>query len=305
MAADAIRLGKLLEEKRRELAALADRVSSYEDREAEYAQTLCTVSRLWERLNSDIRHLADGSLDGPAGAPNQTSSTSSCPFVDRLLQGASASTSKAVIEGQKQLEASLTSVEEALMQRASATQASMANVLQHIKQLHEHNMALSQQMAAQSSDVTLKAEASRLVQDAASTRQQLDHSHAAHRTASERLRAAEDRSLEAEERVKKLQNELADTEQQLSSMQRKFAALKDGQGSEPAVTAAKDTATAAAAAAMAAAASLGDPTMHDDMLEEMQQLQQSLDRRTSELEKERESHFKTKRCSWRQSTDPL
>jgi chromosome segregation ATPase len=216
---------------------------------------------------------------------------SPCPFVDLLLRGASTTTSKTVTDGQKQLEASLTSVEEALTQRATATQEALAQVLHNMQRLHEHNTTLAQQLASHSNDATLKDETNRLVQELASTRQLLDQSHAASRTATERLQAAEDRSLEAEERVKKLQNELADMEQQLSSIQRKFAAFKDGRGFEL-NAAPKDAATVTAAAAPSAPSAID--ALQDVLAEEVLQLKQLLEKRASDLEKEKDSHFKTK-----------
>lgn len=284
---DAARLAKLLDEKRKELSALTDRVSSYEEKEAEYAQTLCTVSRLWDRLNSDICHLSAGSVSKDDRS-NLSTLISPCPFVDRLLQGASASTSKTVTESHKQLEASLTSVEEALMQRASNTQEALTHVLHNMQHLRERNTTLAQQLATQINDAVLKEEAGRLAQELASTRLQLDHSHAASRIATERLQAAEDRSLEAEERVKKLQNELADMEQQLSSLQRKFAAFKDRGPELLAVP--KDPAAGVVPVSVPSTID----SLQEDLAEEVLQLQQTLDKRLSDLEKERESHFKTK-----------
>jgi E3 ubiquitin-protein ligase BRE1 len=311
------RLAVQLEEKRRDNRILEDKVAEYESKEAEYSQTLLSVNRLWEQLQSDLQHLAaaacasdaDGADEGKAGeaASNSgrpTASSSSDPFLARLLCGTvPAATTKAVADGQRQLNGSRTEVEEALGERAVRTQQALSSVLEALRAAQKGREALAQQLADGSGDEALKQEHARLAQEVAAMRMRADHSYSEHRTRMEQLQLSSDRLLEAEGRIKKLENELADNEQQLSSFHRKYAALKEGQAAglehqqslplkqEPGQAGGAGAGPSGAAGmepAEAAARGVG-------LQEELQQLQALMDKRCAELEKEKESHNRTKR----------
>lgn len=289
------RLAVQLEEKRRETRQLESKVSDYESKESEYEATLLCVNRLWEQLQNDVRHLCTEACASVGAAETIKQELKqpavADPFLARLLRGASTSASKAVVEGQRELEGMRTELEDTLVERASSTQEALGHVLDCIRQLHVQRMAWAQQRSDQSDDDALKEEHAKMSAEATSLRQQLSHSCAESRTAKEKIKLSEDRVLETEQRIKQIENELADKEQQLSSLQRKFAALKEGQADTSQF---KDAGTHNAAAA-AAAASLASTQEDGGLAEELQQLQALLEKRNVELEKAKESHLKTKR----------
>ena len=148
----------------------------------------------------------------------------------------------------------------------------------------------------------------------ASLRQQVAHGYAAYRTTSDRVKIAEGRAMDCEEQITRLRNELADTEQQLSSLQRKHAALTSSQalgalvkaeigvdGLAPAGSILAMAPSLAVPGANAAGPSLppgvtGVPTHeHEEVLEELKVLKDLLESRSSEAEKERENHQRTRR----------
>ncbi|GAX77702.1 hypothetical protein CEUSTIGMA_g5145.t1 [Chlamydomonas eustigma] len=290
-----------LEEKRRDTRILEDKLSEYESKEIGYAQTLMCVNRVWERLLADIQHLSAGCfISDPVAEVEavQSTITMSDPFLARLLESCPPPVIKSINDNKKQIDASLSLVEEALVQRAMSTQDGLSRVLQSIKMLQDQNSQLSLRLASTCSNETLQEDMDRLVQEVASIRQRLHHNHALQRTTAERLQAAEDRSLQAEEHMKKLQNELADTEQQLSSLQRKYAALKDGKCAEPNNAVVIREASAGNLQGnvnTSGSENNSQPHAQDNLLDEIQCLRLEVQKREEELEKERGGHLDTKR----------
>eukprot|EP00955_Chlamydomonas_euryale_P082862 363771-Chlamydomonas_euryale.AAC.10 len=288
------RLVVQLDEARRESKVLEEKVSVYESKETEYAQTLLCVNRLWDQLHADVKHLcieALGQAPDDYAAPDDKLKASD-PFLTRLLHGdAGSPTAKSVAQGTKELHATLTDVEAALSRRSLAVKSVLSSVLDAVRTSGGHCMEAGNNHAEPAKAM-------------AELRRQLDRAHAEARTARERMQLAEDRQLEAEEKMKAVQNELADAEQAISSMQRKVTALKAGQADGIARLDSMASGTPTAATAAAAHPSGGsfkeDPGMQSavekDLAEDMKQLQQLLDKRDAELEKEKEAHLHTKRC---------
>ncbi len=146
------RLVSQLDALRRDNKVLEEKVSLFESKDTEYAQTLLCINRIWERMQNDLIHMSVTCTSTTGRAAQESSSnnnhgstsTSSDPFLARLLHNCPASVSKSVADGQKQIDADLTEVEEALLKRAEVTQQALANVLQSVKQLHDHSLALAQ-----------------------------------------------------------------------------------------------------------------------------------------------------------------
>jgi hypothetical protein len=262
------------------------------------------------------------------------SPSTSDPFLSQLLHSCSGASSngrsalpslKAINDEQKQNHCDLSDVEEALTRRAAATQRSLSSIFSRIDALwksrstHSGN-AMEIDNGAPSTSGPQETSPEALI---ASLRQQVAHSHSAYRTTSDRVKIAEGRAMDLEEQITRLRNELADTEQQLSSMQRKHAALTSSQAlgaliktesgdgltgggtiahSGSMLTLAPNlTGTGGTNHAGAGPSSLppvvpGVPSHeHEEVLEELKVLRELLESRSSELEKEREGHFKTRR----------
>lgn len=237
----------------------------------------------------------NGDAEGgePASSAVALPSSITDPFLRHLLSGADARTIKEVADGCKQLEKDQTEVEQILVARASSTKQLLALLLRHVG----HVPILQQQ-----GEGANKQQAARL-------QAQINRHVAQNRTLAAQLQAADNRWLEAQEQIKKLQNELADAEQELSNVQRKLFTMKSS--SDLAVKEA--VAQAAAQPAMpgpgpAAASTPGGvpsstpgppaPAVPEDLADELQELQHLLQKRTSELDRERELHTKTNRCAW-------
>ncbi|KAF5843039.1 hypothetical protein DUNSADRAFT_2652 [Dunaliella salina] len=299
------KLSAQLEEKRREHRVLQEKLNSFEGKEQEYAQTLLCVNRLWGELSHDLQHLcASAALPSPAdanggvedgargqgscskGAPVPASITD--PFLRHLLAGADARTMKEVADGCKQLEKEQTEVEQLLVARASGTKRQLTHLLKLIEQQHHHqkqsDSAHGEQEQQQQQNVRLQA--------------QVNHLVAQHRTLTAQLQASDDRWLEGQEQIKKLQNELADAEQELSNAQRKLFTIKSSNDmaakDAPATPAAARTGSGTPGTTAAATPAPSAP-VQADMADELQELQHLLQKRTAELDKERELHMKTSR----------
>ena len=292
-----------LEEKRKETKGLEDRVSQYEGRERDYAQTLLCVNRLWEQLNADLQHMCTVVLAGSEIAEEdglqQVSYVIRDPFLRRLIM-ADPRAAKAVQDKQKHLESEQTQAETALRERSSNTQALLATLLATVQQLKAGQDKMANELASCSGDEVVRKEMSRVTAEASSLKQQLDTLRALQRPAEEQLKLAEDRQLELEERIKKLQNELADTEQELSNVQRKLFTVKNssgaaGLGPAPALVGlpagAGPSTVGGRGGGGAGVAGLPD----DHSAEELADLKQLLNKRTADLEKEKEMHMKMQR----------
>lgn len=269
-----------LEEKRKENKYLQEKVNQYEAREQEYAQTLLCVNRVWDQLQRDVEHLCttSGLPNGANGQEGEASGSGrqqetppipaniTDPFLRRLLSGADAPTIKLVQDGCKYMAADYSEVEEALVARADACKAALANLLRHLQQQPTPDV------------------------DQAKLKEQLQHQAAQQRILADKLKLADDRYLETQQQLKKLQNELADCEQELSNATRKYIALK-GQG-EAAGGGEQGQGSGGGSAKGTPAPGIAN----EEAQEELTELRELLNKRTAELEKEQEGHLKTQRC---------
>lgn len=304
------KLGAQLEEKRREHRVLQDKLAGFEGREAEYAQTLLCVNRLWAELAQDLHHLcaaaalqplatADengsggpGAVAGSGHAPSAACAPAAKlpasitdPFLRQLLAGADARTIKDVADGCKQLEREQTEVEAHLVARTHSTKGQLASLLQHIEHLQQQQPGGKEQNEVARLQALLNKQA------------------AQHRTLSSQVQLADDRWLEGQEQIKKLQNELADAEQELSNFQRKLHSIKTSNE-----LAAREAAAATPQQAPAPPTPSGSlqpnasltpaPSLpvQEDVADEVKELQQLLNKRTEELDKECKLHMDTRRC---------
>ena len=277
--------------------------------------------------------LASTSSTGPDNDANNPPTTdlpfspsTNDPFLTQLLLGCSGSTAangkstlpslKSITDDQKQINSNLTDVEEALAKKAASTQRSLSLVLSRVEGLWRSRNTSDAMEVDNPPSTSQEASSEALI---ASLRQQVAHGHSAYRTASDRAKIAEGRAMESDEQITRLRNELADTEQQLSSLQRKHATLTQHatltstqtlsslvktereEGSGGLVHAGSCLAMASSLGINAGPSSLplvvnGVPAHeHDAAMEEVKQLHQLLESRSSELERERENHMKTKR----------
>lgn len=305
------RLAVQLNEKTKATRVLEDKVSDYEAKEQEYAQTLLCVRRIWDQVNSEVQHLAASSglpeespeREGSPSTPSAAALTN--PFLRRLLsRSEDADARKEVADGQRALQSDASDVESTLQEQASATHAALAKLLSALHSLHASQQTLSEQLrnAPGSTDDALKQENERLAQEAGKLRQALDASRAKELTSQEGASHSEGRLLEVEERMRKMQDELADTEQELATANRKLATLKSqqaaaatGEGADGLGGAGGSMNGLLASRQSSLAGALGtgpSSELHGDELLELQAL---LAKRTGELEKERETSARLSR----------
>eukprot|EP00198_Chlamydomonas_reinhardtii_P003478 XP_001692814.1 predicted protein [Chlamydomonas reinhardtii] len=226
------RLAVQLEEKRKASKALEDKVSALEQKESEYQQTLLCTGRLWSQFTDSITHLCANmagfaELRPPPAAEKAPSVRD--PFVQRLVSDALQV--KPLLDSQKRIDAELSDVEQALVERSRTVKDALGTILDAVRSVHARQDELSAQLrssaaapaaAAASADASASAEAlasenARLGNEASALRRELDGLRATASAAAEELRLSEGRRAEAEERIRQLQNELADTEQELSN----------------------------------------------------------------------------------------
>jgi len=205
------------------------------------------------------------------------------PFLRHLLAGADVRTIKEVADGCKQLEKEQSEVEQLLVARASSTKRQLTHLLKLIEQHHHQKQEDTAHGEQQQQIVRLQA--------------QVNHLVAQHRTLTAQLQASDDRWLEGQEQIKKLQNELADAEQELSNAQRKLFTIKSSNDMAAKEAPATPAAARAGSGTLATTAATPAPPapVQADMAEELQEVQQLLQKRTAELDKERELHVKTSR----------
>ncbi|KAG2423091.1 hypothetical protein HXX76_002316 [Chlamydomonas incerta] len=236
------RLAVQLEEKRKASKALEDKVSALEQKESEYQQTLLCTGRLWSQFTDSITHLCTNmagfaELRPPPAAEKAPSVRD--PFVQRLVSDALQV--KPLLDSQKRIDAELSDVEQALVERSRSVKDALGTILDAVRSVHARQDEMSAQLrssaaapaaAADGAGASPAAEAlasenARLGAETSALRRELDGLRATASAAAEELRLSEGRRAEAEERIRQLQNELADTEQELSNVQKKYLTLKN------------------------------------------------------------------------------
>ncbi|PNW73273.1 hypothetical protein CHLRE_14g625802v5 [Chlamydomonas reinhardtii] len=354
------RLAVQLEEKRKASKALEDKVSALEQKESEYQQTLLCTGRLWSQFTDSITHLCANmagfaELRPPPAAEKAPSVRD--PFVQRLVSDALQV--KPLLDSQKRIDAELSDVEQALVERSRTVKDALGTILDAVRSVHARQDELSAQLrssaaapaaAAASADASASAEAlasenARLGNEASALRRELDGLRATASAAAEELRLSEGRRAEAEERIRQLQNELADTEQELSNVQKKYLTIKNSAAAAAGVGVAGAPGGASGAAAGAAGPGVGGSTAaaggdaaagggaagggggaggaagggagpsrqgslpgplasapstngalpDPDVMDEVAELQALLAKRSSDLEKEKEAHARSRR----------
>lgn len=315
-----------LEEKRREHRLLQDKLASFEGKEQEYARTLLCVNRLWTELSQDLQHLCttaalplvpddSGDRNGGVGPAATLPASITDPFLRCLLAGADARSIKEVADACKQMERDQCDVEQRLTARANSTKEHLARLLQHVGRMQQQEQQQQQQEVKQEQQQAPEQQHHQHQQQAVTISRlqaQVNKQVAQHRTLTAQLQASDDRWLEGQELIKKLQNELADAEQELSNAQRKLFTMRSSSdlaakeaaaasaqqqhqqqqlpptpfGSAPAGTPGTATPGPASAAAV---------PMAVDVADELQELQALLQKRTGELDNERELRLKTSR----------
>ena len=269
------RLAVQLEEKRKASKALEDKVSALEQKESEYQQTLLCTGRLWSQFTDSITHLCANmagfaELRPPPAAEKAPSVRD--PFVQRLVSDALQV--KPLLDSQKRIDAELSDVEQALVERSRTVKDALGTILDAVRSVHARQDELSAQLrssaaapaaAAASADASASAEAlasenARLGNEASALRRELDGLRATASAAAEELRLSEGRRAEAEERIRQLQNELADTEQELSNVQKKYLTIKNSAAAAAGVGVAGAPGGASGAAAGAAGPGVGGST---------------------------------------------
>jgi E3 ubiquitin-protein ligase BRE1 len=299
-------LSAQLETQRKELNNLQEKISGYEGKQDDYAQSLLCVNRLWEQLNQDILFLSTratgeaAALAPSALAPEQPTESNgtgsiSDPYLQQLLKvkvSTAPGSEDLVTDKHASVQSQLTATERLLVARSTQTKATLANLLASIQQQKEHSDALAAALQSSSADDALKAELLALRGAKTNLAVELDATVARCRVAEEELQQQKDRHVEILHKLQKLQNELADKEEESTIIQKKYYALKmtGVDQLQPSSSQAEGSRAASAAAAAAAAQLPAGGSA------EAQELRELLNKRGAELQKEREVALQLQRC---------
>ena len=283
-----VKLSEQLENYKQQISGLEATISKHESASKERADTLMCINRIWDELNKDITYLCQRSGLGDAAAAGTGDSGEapglegiSDPYLRRLLSGEPQAVKK-VQANHKSLLEDFSESEKVLVERSNTTKEALSKVLAHLQQLPPCSI--------QSND-----------DPAEHLQQQLDAAKALQRSTEALLKQADDRLYEAEENMKQVKNDLADKEYEMQALQRKLmrakqdaAAASSSQGGKagtppPAVAGS----SSAAAAASNKLGSVGSDV--EEMQERLRELQQMLELRNTDVEKEQQAHQKAAR----------
>eukprot|EP00878_Enallax_costatus_P020748 GHUV01021940.1.p1 GENE.GHUV01021940.1~~GHUV01021940.1.p1 ORF type:complete len:692 (+),score=297.48 GHUV01021940.1:254-2329(+) len=315
------KLSEQLNNLKQQIRILEGSVTKHEEEKKQYVDTLLTVNRLWDQLNTDVRSLSvrctgQPAEDLPAPAADLPDSWEDFdPFLRRLLNG-DATSQKQIKRNVQEYQQDLSEVEQALHARAAASMQALSDLLDLIGGRQQTVDAEVEKLRQGCADEAVKQANEQLQGEVSSLQQQLDAAQALQRSMQLLLKQAQDNAFEAAENLKVIKNELADREYELSAVQRKLQRAKQqqpaagqpqagaaGLASQPSTPALDAAAASGAGTSTAAAAGgsqqAGDAGGNAAVVEELQaqvaQLQELLNQRTAERESEVEAHSKTQR----------
>lgn len=297
------KLCEQLESQKQQISTLDKSVADYHLSKQQYNETLLCINRIWEQLQSNI-NLMCRSLSGVDSAQSEVSTSDADaldnigdPFLKRLLCS-DPSALKAVHDAQKEQIEDMSDIEKVLQQRAETTLSALSEVLQLIRERTAYNQQLLDRIAGADGHEALKEENARLRQESENFHKQLDGARAAQLSAQALLKQTDDRLFETQETIKQLKNELADKDYEMDILQRKLIRHAKGSGSGQGGSGAAEPHDPAAAHAPEASTSAAVPPDHEaseEMQAQLHELQQLLDKRTAELDKEKEHIIKLQR----------
>jgi hypothetical protein len=281
-----VKLSEQLENYKQQIAGLEATISKHERASKERADTLLCINRLWDELNKDIAYLCQRSgIGDPAAADTGESAGASHlegisdPYLRRLLSG-SLQEIKKIQANHKSLLEDCSDVEKLLVERTNSTKQALSKVLAHLQQIPPNS-------TQGSADPTVPLQ------------QQLDAAQALQRSTEALLKQADDRLYEAEQNMMQVKNDLADKEYEMQALQRKLMRAKQdaASGSQGIKAAAAPSAAAGSSSAgVAAANKLGNVGGDvEEMQERLRELQQMLELRNTDIEKEQQAHQKAAR----------
>ena len=260
------------------IAELETQLQQLHQREAICQQSLLHTDDLWSQLQRNLLTAAEAAGISPAGSPTDADKPLHT-FLHQLVAHDAAA--RASVQAKiNDLQGQLSNNERVLSSRASKAQEVLATVLQrlqapHIKDGHAHRGTVSSCTADPASERDTLANRLQAQQGVNLAMQaQLDQSSSQHAL--------------LQHRIADLQNTLLDSEDSLDSVRKKMAKLTSGSpGKGPAGTGHSCSDAARLSGDVEAAV-------------ELQQLQQLLEQRTTDLEHQKSMSSKLERCilSW-------
>ncbi len=295
-----------LEVKRDEFADLDRRHQQLVAKQASYQDNLLIIDRLWKQVNGDIQALAEratgvpASLDPPDHSikrehadSKDCSDVSEDPFLARLLQS-DAALFGASQQSLKSLWTDASELEQILRRRLTSTVESFGRVLDAIRKGQQQRAEQAQQIEQQRLPDSAAATTTKdLANDIQNLQRTVDGQQAYIRTLEANLAQTDDEFVKHKEQIRDMNNQLADLDEQLAKARKSQRAVN---GQHPAVAKAEPSLPNSAASSVP----LGQPQhslpkeafLLTKSLEESEQL---MSKRESELEQEREAGIKMAR----------
>ena len=300
------RLKAQLEVKRDEFADLNRRHEQLLAKQASYQDNLLIVDRVWKQVNGDIQALAERAT-GNSASENahvdllQQESKIDCdifddPFLARLLQS-DAPLHSATQQSLKSLQSDASEMEKTLRRRMSNTVESFAKVLDNVRKGQQQRAELAQQIEQhQLPDSAAATATMQLSEEVHSLQQTVDSQQAYIRTLEANLAQTDDEFVKHKEQIRDMNNQLADLDEQLAKA-RKFQRAMNGQ--HPAAVPKPESSLPNGAAAPPSdnQTQQGAPKQAFMLTKSLEETEQLLGKRESELEQERESGIVLARCA--------
>lgn len=294
-----------LEVKRDEFADLDSRYQELVVKQASYQDNLLIIDRLWKEVNGDIQSLAeratgiaacksalDHSMRRDRVDSKESSDVSEDPFLARLLQS-DTSLLGATQQSLKSLWNDASELEVILRKRLTSTVDSFARVLDDIRKGQQQRAELAQQIEQHRLPDSASATETKVLADVVQTLQRtVDGQQAYIRTLEANLAQTDDEFVKHKEQIRDMNNQLADLDEQLAKARKSQRAVN---GQHPAVPKADASLPNGAAPSMPKSEQAVSQQAFL-LTKSMEETEQLMSKRESELEQEREAGIKLARC---------
>lgn len=256
------------------LSELETQLQQLRQREAICQQSLLHTDDLWSQLQRNLQAAAEAAGISPAGSTSDADKPLHT-FLHQLV--ACDAAARASVQAKlDDLHGQLSSNEQVLSSRASKAQEALAVILQRLQAVQD-NHAHPATISSGSADPALERN---------TLSHRLQAQQGLHLATQAQLDQASSQNALLQNRVADLQNMLLDSEDSLDSLRKKMAKLTSGSpGKGPAGTGHSSSDAARLSGDVEAAV-------------ELQQLQQMLEQRTTDLEHQRSMGSKLERCSF-------
>ena len=288
-----------LEVKRDEFADLNRRHQQLVAKQASYQDNLLVVDRLWKQVNGDIQALAERATGNFATQvlpdhfvlqKHHKTDISSLedPFLERLLQSDS-SLRSATQQSLKSLQSDASELEMTLRKKMSSTVGSFARVLDDVRKGQQQRAELAQQLEQQqlpdsASAVTTK----QLAEELASLQRIVDGQQGYIRTLEANLAQTDDEFVKHKEQIRDMNNQLADLDEQLAKARKSQRSI-NGQHAAAIPKAEPSVLNGMASGSLDSQPQHGAPKQTFMLTKSLEETEQLLSKRETELEQEREA----------------